>query len=110
MKITRTYVNLKSEDEFESLFEFDDGYVITGSEKDIVVVSPDGKKVGTAHKAVLDEPHSLFLQNQFEIGLENVEDFTDEVMRRWLWFMGPHSAIPRDDVWYRLRDDELVAE
>ena len=110
MKITRAYVNFKSEDEFESLFEFDDGYIIAGSEKDIVVISPDGKEVGTAHKAVLDEPHSLFLQNQFEIGLENMEDLTDEAMRRRLQIMGPHSAIPRDDVWYRLRDGELVAE
>ncbi len=114
MKITRIIANYKSEDMFESLIKFDDGYVIAGSEKDTIVVSPEGVKVGEAHKAILDEQHAIALQEHVEQygfsggGLLAV-DFTDAELKQWLEIMGPHAAIPRDGQYIRLREGELVS-
>ena len=110
MKITRIISNHKSEDMFESLITFDDGYVIAVSEKDTIVLSPEGKKVGDAHKAVPDEPHAIFLQKYTEQhGLLPSVDFADEDLIRWLKIMGPHAAVPRDEQYIRLCDGELVS-
>jgi hypothetical protein len=109
MKITRIITNHKSEDMFESLVEFDDGYVIAGSEKDIIVVSHEGVKVGDAHKAILDEPHAIALQDHVERHGLIGDDFTDAELKQWLGIMGPHAGIPRDGQYIKLREGELVS-
>ena len=109
MQVTKVIVNLQSEDQFEVLYIFDDGYVVAGDEKSTIVVDPTGKKVGESYKAVCEEPHGLATQEYVErYGYGTPEDFTPETLKQFLEIMGPHSAMLRGDTWFGLRGGKIV--
>ncbi len=102
MKIKTIFRNLDSDDQFEGLTIFEDGFRAYGSEKDLILISSKGEVVASLHKVGLDEPHVNHLYEGPQIGDPEPINFTRKRMVEWLKIMGKGAGIDTNKGCYTL--------